>query len=175
MTNLSNEEYKLEESIKTWNMVATALFLVLAVFGFFFLQQNNLLAREIPLFDFFILSLATFRLIRLFVYDNITLFIRESFMDTKRVCYAETGEEYVERVPSRNALKRTIDKLFGCPWCMGVWLAAVAVFFYFSFPEMWVIFLILAVAGLGSALQIFTNMIGWIAESKKMQVEKSSK
>lgn len=160
----------MEEGIKSWNMLFTAAFVALAALGFFYLKNNQLLMREIPLFDFFILALAIMRLIRLFVYDNIMLFIRETTLDVKRVRYAETGEESVERVSSRNSFKRTLEKLFGCPWCMGVWIAAVSVFVYLAFPEAWIFLLILAVSGVASMLQVLMNLVGWSAEEKKIKV-----
>lgn len=172
---MTHEEYRMEEGIKGWNMLFTAVFAALAALGFLYLKDNRLLPQEIPILDFFILVFAVMRLIQLFVYDNITLFIRETALDVKRVRYAETGEEFVERVPSRSSLKRTLEKLFGCPWCMGVWLAALSVFIYFAFPDTWILFLILAVSGAASTLKVLVNLIGWAAERQKSAVQKESK
>ena len=141
--------------------------MLLLVFGFLFLSDRHLLPQAMPWSDFFILALASMRLVRLFVYDNITLFIREMVLDVTRVRYAGTGDEFVERVSSRNSLKRTLEKLLNCPWCMGVWFASALLFFYCAFPEIWIFFLILAVSGVASLLMVFANLIGWAAEHQK--------
>lgn len=168
---MTHEEYRLEENVKGWNILFSILFVGLVTFGFFNLRNNYLLPNELPLLDFFILILATFRLVRLFTYDHITSFIREALLDVKRVRYAESGEEQIERVLSQNSLKRTLDRLISCPWCVGVWMALLTVSAYLIFPETWIILLVLAVAGMGSVLQILANMFGWMAERAKQAVQ----
>lgn len=112
---------------------------------------------EISLFDFAILSLATFRLVRLFTYDRVTLFIREYFSDTE---------------PS---FRRAAGELLACPWCFGVWAGTFAVFFYYVMPMAWFVLLILAISGVGSFIQLIANMIGWRAEKLKIQTGLLSK
>ena len=76
------EEYRFERAVKGWNIFFSFLFAILLVLGILFLQKTDTLPDKVDLFDFSLLILATFRLIRLFVYDHITLFIREWFMDS---------------------------------------------------------------------------------------------
>ncbi|MEI9966747.1 MAG: DUF1360 domain-containing protein [Candidatus Moraniibacteriota bacterium] len=165
---MTHKEFRFEENIKLWNILALVLFALLAWFGFVYLLDNRLLG-PISFADILILSLALLRLIRLFAYDNITLFLREAFMDVKKVRYADGGEETIERVPSQNSLKRTLDKLLNCPWCIGVWLSLGSLFLYFAVPQMQLFFVLLAIASLGSFFQVLTNLIGWSAEYKKLQ------
>lgn len=107
--------------------------------------------------EFLLLSLAAFRVTRLFVYDKITAFFREQFFDLPM------GEGDALVRPGRGP-RRTLADLLTCPWCFGMWSAAVVVFFYFISPIFWYPILFLAVAGAGTLFQIFANMLGWRAE-----------
>lgn len=164
---MTAEEFKLHQGIKFWNIVFTVFFVLVNIFGFWLFMQNQLFVELefISFFEILVLSLAVFRTIRLFVYDNITLFLREAFMDKKVV----DGKYFFEE--SQNSLKRTIYKLLLCPWCFGVWSASIIVFVYFIVPELRIFVYILAVASVASVLQIFSNWIGWSAEEKKLKVQ----
>jgi hypothetical protein len=135
------------------------------MYGIF--MANKPAGFTVSIFDIFILSLATFRLVRLFIYDNITLWLRDMFNDVKHI---EGKYFYVE---SENSFKLTLHKLMNCPWCFGVWAAFFSAFFYFTFPHLQIIFIVLAIAGIGSFVMIVSNLIGWSAEEKKIKVTKS--
>lgn len=168
---MTNEQYQIEENMKKWNIVATIVFAVLVFFIIQYLKKNSSIPSSLSFFDFAVITLAVFRLSRLISYDNVFLFLRESFLDVKRVSYAEGGEEHLERVPSVNSLKRIFGMLFGCPWCIGLWLSLFTFFLYFACPSLRIFFMIIAIAGAASLLQIFTNLIGWSAERKKQEAE----
>ncbi len=170
---LSQEEYRLEENIKRWNIFFLVLFVVLSVWLFRSLEARVLLPFVLSSFDVIILVFALFRIIRLLAYDNIMLFLREFFLDVKSVKYVETGEEHVERVLSVNAFKRTMWKLLNCPWCLGIWVSLFGVFIFVAFPDTFIIFLVLALSGVASLLQIFANFLGWSAEQKKVMAQKN--
>lgn len=130
---------------------------LLATALFFFSVFSPETPRHISLFDFVLLSLATFRLIRLLVYDRITEFVRDWFF----------AEPYPGKCPE-SGFKASVGHLFGCPWCMGVWIGLFVVFLYYLTPLVWFPILVLAVSGTASAIQIFANMIGWKAENLKI-------
>ena len=142
-----NEEHRLNAF---FGLGYIALIFVLA--GLVWLVDERF-PTEISTFDFILLSLATFRLIRLFVYDKVSLFVREYFADEK------------------SGPKKTIGDLLGCPWCFGVWAGTLLVFFYYVMPMAWFVILILAVSGVASFIQILINMIGWRAEQLKNEVQ----
>lgn len=168
---MTNEQYQMEQSIKKWNILATLLFLALVFLGVDYLKKNSAIPSYLSFFDFAIITLSVFRLSRLFSYDNVFLFVRELFLDVKRVSFAEGGEEHLERVPSVNSVKRILSNLLRCPWCVGIWISLFAFFIYFAFPPTRIFFMILAIAGVASLLQVFTNLIGWSAERKKQEAE----
>lgn len=150
-----------------WNFIFSALFLSLVVSGVIILESIPTAAlHEFTPFEFIILSLATFRLTRLFVYDKITAFFREQFYDAKVL----RGGGVVLEKP-KGGPRRTIADLLSCPWCFGVWAGATVVFFYELTPYAWYPIIILAISSIGTLMQLTANMIGWKAEQLKNDVE----
>ncbi len=84
--------------------------------------------------------------------------------------YRESDVEKYRYINSKNSFKLTMHKLLNCPWCFAVWTTFVSAFFYFSFPQTQLIFILLAISSSASFLIIFTNLIGWSAEAKKLEV-----
>lgn len=156
---------------KLWNFIFTLLFV--AFFGalmYLLVQVNGELPTHIPLFDLILIILATFRLIRLFVYDKIFHFLRSWFVRIEEV-HTEQGVAYVEGVEYERGPLRTISELLGCPWCFGIWCGLVIAFFYFLTPIAWFPILVLAISGVGTLLQLISNLIGWSAENKKLEAQ----
>lgn len=125
-----------------WNFAYSVLFAVLVAAAVYYLNAHNILPRAITVFDFVLLVLATFRLVRLFVYDSVTNFIRDHF------------KQY-EQGPGK-----TMSNLLGCPWCTGIWMALLVSFAYFATPLAWYPLLVLAIAGAATFIQITILKIG---------------
>ena len=131
-----------------WNFVFSFFFLFLVVMGAIILETEARIPwAELTLVDFTLMTLATWRLIRLFVYDHITKWLREQFYDVKKV-----GKGYTLEKP-KFGVRRTIADLFTCLWCMGVWIAALVVFIYMLTPYAYyvAIFLAISVVEIGRA------------------------
>lgn len=160
--------------MKKWNMFFMLLFAALAgVFLLCLTQREDFYFFEgISIVEIIILILATARFLRLLCYDNITLFLREFFLDVRTVKQVEGGVEHYERVPSESPFKRTVSKLLNCPWCMGIWIALVLFWLYISFPILYFFYVILAISQIAGMIQLGTNLVGWSAEYKKSQTEK---
>jgi len=109
---------------------------------------------DVPVRDLALISLATFRLTRLFTYDVITKFIRDWFINSRE-----------------NSFSHTLGALLNCPWCTGLWFSFMVVFFYFATPFAWPVILILALAGVASFLMTLANLVGWMAEDRKLEVK----
>lgn len=125
---------------------------------------------SISLFDFALVTLASFRITRLVVYDKVASFIRAPFIHTIRM-NTESGEPaIVTEIPEKGP-ERAIAELLSCPWCFGVWAATFVVFFYYATPFAWYPILIFAIAGLSSTVQLFANKVGWEAERAKQVCE----
>lgn len=124
---------------------------------------------SIPLIDLVLIIFATFRLTRLFVYDKITFFIRDTFQHAEEE-YTEEGVTYFRKVERTQGPLRTAYELLICPWCFSIWAALFVSFFYFfDRDEFWLPILIFAISGLASTIQIFASLIGWSAENRKLE------
>lgn len=129
---------------------------------------------SISLFDLSIVVLATLRLTRLFVYDKITYFIRDMLQHAEEE-YTEEGVTYFRKVTRKEGAARTAYELVTCPWCFSIWAGLFVTYSYFLDRDLfWLPIFILAVSGAASILQVFTNMIGWVAENKKLEARDRS-
>ncbi|WP_163540040.1 DUF1360 domain-containing protein [Gracilibacillus sp. YIM 98692] len=104
--------------------------------------------------SFVLLSLASFRLTRLFLYDKITGFIRAPFLEIEAKELPDgTIEETIYMKGS--GLRRWIGELLSCHWCLGIWNA---MFLFLGFHFYTVIFtpiiIILAVAGMAAIIEV---------------------
>jgi len=149
-------ENRIEQN--AWNFFFIVVYLVIFVAMLFALfRVNGELPRAIGLFDLVLIMLATFRLIRFFVYDKVMRWFRDIFAG------------------SHKGPSKTCYDLLKCTWCLGLWAATFVVFFYFLIPEIaWFVILVLAIAGVASFVQLVSNLVGWSAENRKIVTEKIS-
>ncbi len=161
---MNAKDYILQNNIKKWNIFFIIVFMGTMILFYKVLYTTGKLPETISILNLCIITLAVFRMIRLFVYDNVFLFIREGLMDTVE----EHG--YYSFVESKNSLKATLYKLATCPWCMGVWISLCSLFVFLMIPNSYFLFLFLAIASFASILQLLANNIGWHAEYRKVQV-----
>lgn len=140
--------------IHFWNTVLSLFFALLVIVSIAILSGEGRIFYDIPVRDLVLMALAIFRLIRLFTYDRITLFIREWFVGAEE-----------------NTLRHTLGVLINCPWCIGLWFSWMVVTFYFASIYSWPLILLLALAALGSFFQVVSNWIGWNAEYKKIETQ----
>jgi Protein of unknown function (DUF1360) len=149
-----------------WNFVFSIFFLSLVVMGAIVLEsESRIRLNELVLTDYVLITLASWRLTRLFVYDAITKFIREQFWDLKKV-----GKGFVLEKPKIGP-RRTLADLMSCPWCFGVWATAMVAFLYLMSSYMVYPILILALSGVATFLQLLSNLVGHKAEQLKQEVE----
>lgn len=155
-----------------WNIIYSAFFAgICFLLCVILIQVRGSLPTSISFFDMALIMLATFRLTRLFVYDKITRFLRDSFFNAHE-SYTEEGVTYFVKKERTNGPLRTAYELLTCPWCFSVWAATVVVFFYFLTPLAWLPIFILAVSGVASFFQLVANMVGWTAENGKLRATK---
>lgn len=157
-----------------WNFIYSLFFAAFFVGLMCVLYRvNGALPTSIAFFDAVLIALATFRLIRLFVYDKITRFIRDLFMEYREV-YSEQGVTYVELHQPGCGPLRTMSDLLACPWCFGVWAGLVVTFFYYLTPYAWFPIFVLAISGIATLFQLTANLIGWSAENGKIKAQQGS-
>ncbi|KND47509.1 MAG: hypothetical protein AB199_03705 [Parcubacteria bacterium C7867-004] len=141
-----------------WDIIFSVTFSVLIGLGLWWLYATGRFEHDAPVLDLVLMSLAIWRLIRLVTYDHVTDILRDSF--------AASGE---------GTIGSTLKSLIECPWCSGLWASAIVVFAYYATPFSWPVILILALAAVGSFLQIFANLVGWYAEGEKHEVKVAKK
>jgi hypothetical protein len=108
---------------------------------------------KITLLNLLLLSLASFRLTRLLIFDKITEFIRAPFFDEISEENA-VGEIEVYYLPKKTGIKKFLGELLSCYWCTGIWASAgIVSMFLLSANFSAAIILILAIAGLASILE----------------------
>lgn len=137
-----------------WYTMLSLFFIALAVSGYEWLMAAGRLGTSVPLTDFFLMALATQRLVRLFTYDIVTAFVRKWFEGA---------------LP--DTLLATLGALINCPWCTGLWFALFIIFFYFATPVAWYAILLLALSSLATLIQLFANFMGWSAEVNKKEAQ----
>lgn len=114
---------------------------------------------NLSIFEFFLLVLASFRLTRLIVFDQITAFLRKPFL--KEVEEREpdgTVVAYIE--PKGTGLRKWFGELISCYWCAGIWSAAILLLLYYLFPVITVVVLyVLAIAGFAAIIETVINKL----------------
>lgn len=149
-----------------WSFIFSVFFLILVVMGAIILETEARIAwADLTTADYLIMLLASWRLTRLFVYDNITRFLREQFKDVVKV-----GRGYRLETP-KSGPRRLLSELFDCPWCTSVWTSTIVVFLYLLTEYAVFPFVLLGLSAVVSFLQIGTNWIGHGAERAKQMNE----
>jgi Protein of unknown function (DUF1360) len=149
-----------------WNFVFSMFFLVLVTMAAIILEtEARVRPSQLSFIDFALMSLATWRLTQLFVYDSITKFFREQFWDV-----VKAGKGWALEKP-KTGPRRTMADLLSSPWCFGMWAAVVVIFSYLVTPYAIYPVLLLAISAVGTFLQLLSNLIGNQAEIIKTQNE----
>ncbi|MEK7063590.1 MAG: DUF1360 domain-containing protein [Patescibacteria group bacterium] len=136
--------------IDFWHIGFTIFFLVLLWICYGLVHSAGATMWRTSQWEFFLLSLAAFRLTRFVVYDSITKWFRDLFEGA-----------------APHTFRGTVDTLVNCAWCTGLWAALVVTVAYFAWEPGWYVILILALGGAASFFQIVANLVGWHAEFKK--------
>ncbi len=111
---------------------------------------------HITAMDWIVLSLATFRLVRLIVYDEIFAWFRNLFHKT--VSSRDDHQNLVEHIIIKGSgLRYAVGYLLTCHWCTGIWISGFVVTIYIVLPNTFPILLGLSIAGMSSILQSFIN------------------
>jgi small-conductance mechanosensitive channel len=150
-----------------WNLIFLVFFIVLVFLATVILESAARMSyASLTLVDFALITLASWRIVRAVVYDKIFAFFREQFYDALE--YKGT----VTLTKPEGGPRRTLADLLSCPWCFGVWAAAMVTFFYLLTPYAIFPVLFLALSAVASFLQVLSNLVGWKAEQLKNDVER---
>lgn len=126
-----------------WNIFFSIVFILVSFYiSYMIVQKTPNLIKNITLFEFTFISLASFRLIRLFTYDKIMDFMRGPLSRNE------------------NGIGRTLYEIIICPWCTGIWVTLVVIVVYFFIPYGNIFIFIVGISGVASLIQSFSNMMG---------------
>jgi len=139
---------------KSWNFLATIFFVICLVALGFYLHYKEIKLQDATVLELFIMSLATYRLTRILVFDKIFKLFRDF-------------------IRSRSGWKvfYVIREIITCPWCAGVWVAMTIVIFYYFIPFGKLFIYILAISGVASFFVVLVNNIGLSTEEKQQRVK----
>lgn len=113
--------------------------------------------QEISWLSFTLLILASYRLTRLIVFDEIASFIRRPFVE-ERYHTDENGAVFAVIDEKGGRFHAFMRKLLTCYWCTGVWSAGFFTIAYwliptYSFP----VILLLAISGAAGIMESFVK------------------
>ncbi len=115
--------------------------------------ETRIPLSDLSKFDLAVIILASWRLQRLFSFDTTTKFFREQFYDLKKT----TRTISLEKPPT--GPRRTILDIILSPWSFGIGMTALVTFCYLISIYTSFIFLVLALAGLVSLLEVATQYL----------------
>ncbi|WP_407271735.1 DUF1360 domain-containing protein [Radiobacillus sp. PE A8.2] len=108
-------------------------------------------------FIFMLLGLATFRLTRLLVFDDITSFIRAPFHEEREEVTEDETIEVIIYIKGKG-LRRFVGELLSCHWCTGIWCAAILYAGLYFLPTIFFpIIVILSLAAVSSIVQTWVS------------------
>lgn len=129
---------------KVVDFLSAIVFLIFLSVSVLLLQENNFEIAEVSILDLVILTLATFRLIRLLMYEKVLGIIRH----------------FIHSRADRLFFK-SLGNLVKCPWCTGVWTALFVFDFHYLVPYGLYLNYILAIAGVASVLVVAVNNLNY--------------
>ncbi|WP_456275824.1 DUF1360 domain-containing protein [Bacillus sp. AK128] len=102
---------------------------------------------------FILLSLASFRLTHLLVFDNITSFLRRPFHDEVTE-EEEDGTTSTYIIVKGTGIRKWFGELLSCYWCTGIWCAAALYGAWWFWPVgVEPLVIILAIAGCAAIIE----------------------
>jgi hypothetical protein len=125
----------------------------------YFGLSERRMEMDIHWMEFFLLILASFRVTRLIVFDQITEFFRKIFLEEVEE-QNKDGQTEIYIVPKSGKIRGFIGELISCYWCTGVWVAIFLTFLYYFFPAICEpVVLIFAIAGGASLLEAILQRV----------------
>ncbi len=136
----------------------TAVFLALVIGLFWIAGSLGIGLSRIGMGDMILLGLATHKIAWLLSFDVVLSFLRAPF--TRFRGWMSPGAVLHEQARG-SGLRYAIGELLACPWCLGMWIAALFVFAFIFWPDITrtvaVIFVVLMMA---DVLQVLYLLLG---------------
>jgi len=132
-----------------WNATALVVFIVLCALSTVLISRYGSDVTDLEFFDLAVLGLGTLRLIHLLTYDKIFEFVRAYVIEGQRA----------RQKKALSGWRQFVYEFLECIWCTGMWSGVFAVTIYLLGSWGRIAVIVLAVAGLGSLLQVISKAI----------------
>ncbi len=150
-----------------YNFFSPTIVFIAAWVGIYFLLTKGIIQFQgLGVIDILIIALATTRLIRLVTFDSMFQWVRD-FIGYKKTIVEENGMKMVVLTPVGFGTRRLLTTLIDCVWCIGIWATVAAFLLYVAHPITMIITIILAIATIGTGVQLLISLIA----NKKELVE----
>ncbi len=149
------------EQLKTeriWNFISMFVFVLCLIGVGILMREQGTGADDISVLDMLFISIATYRMTRLVVYDRIFKLFRDILRS-----FRGTG------------IGDSLVTIVTCPWCAGVWISLFNVAIFYLVPYGVLFIYIMTIAGISTFLQISVNILGLAAEERQMDVREKRK
>jgi hypothetical protein len=145
---------EMSKTERIWNFISMFVFVLLLIGAGTLLHNHGIREDDINLLDLIFLSIATYRMTRLVVYDRIFKLFRDFI-----------------RSFSGSGLGDSVKTIVTCPWCAGVWISLFNVAIYYLVPFGQLFIYVMSIAGIATFFQIGVNIMGLVAEERQIDVK----
>jgi hypothetical protein len=126
-----------------WNFTSIFVYFGLVVLVGYIMKECGYNIREISNRDLIILTLASYRLTRIVVFEKIFKYARDFIRSNNKFYFFST-----------------LQFIVTCPWCAGVWMVLVMIAFFYLIPYGDLLAYALAIAGMASFIVQTVNYMG---------------
>ena len=151
---MARSSHKPNQKQKSWNFLATLFYIICFVALGYGLKANDIGTEDIRFRDIALMTLATYRLTRLLVFDAIFKLFRD---------FVKSRASYLVFYVTR--------EIITCPWCAGVWAALIIIAIYYFVPFGQILIILFAISGVASFIVILVNCFGLTTEEKQHRVK----
>lgn len=137
---------------KIIDFLSTFVFLIALSISIFLLQQTGFTMDKITIMDLVIITLATFRIIRMLMYEKIFSIIR-----------------YFINSNGDKLFYRSVGNLVKCPWCTGVWAALFTFVLHYLIPFGYFLNYFFAISGVASVMVVAVNILNYKSDILKKE------
>lgn len=149
---------ELSKTERIWNLLSMFVFVLLLIGTGTLIRNRGMTISDIGILELVLITIATYRMTRLIVYDRIFKLVRDIIRS-----FGGTG------------LGDSLKAIITCPWCAGVWISLfnVAIFYLVPFGDLFIY--AMSIAGVATFLQLTANVVGLAADERQMDVREKRK
>lgn len=129
---------------KVFNFVSIFVFLIFLSGSIYLFQHIGFNIERISILDLVIITLATFRVIRMLMYEKVFGIIR-----------------YHINSRGEKMFFKSLGNIVKCPWCIGVWAALFIFDLHYLIPYGLYLSYILAISGVASVMVVAVNNLNY--------------